>query len=267
MSLTPITPHHIPYAHQKYLKYFVPRFLQRAEKIGAVSNATISDLKEKFHIAPDKIFLSYNGPTPGFNPLVQDQIIEIRNTISEGHPYFIYLGSMHPRKNIEGLIEAYNIFRTNNPELQHRLVLVGRMAWKHNSIKKAYDDSLYKEDIKFLGERADAATILGAAEALVYVSLLEGFGIPIIEAMACEVPVITSNISSMPEVAGEGAILVDPTDTIAISEALKKVLNPEVRDNIISKGRSQLKKFSWPETAEIIYEELKILKERNNTNN
>ena len=174
---------------------------------------------------------------------------------------------MHPRKNIEGLIEAYNIFRTNNPELLHRLVLVGRMAWKHNSIKKAYDDSPYKEDIKVLGEIVDAATILGAAEALVYVSLLEGFGIPIIEAMACEVPVITSNISSMPEVAGEGAILVDPTDTIAIAEALKKVLNPEIRENIISKGRSQLKKFSWPETSEIIYEELKILKERNNTNN
>lgn len=249
-------PHHIPFSHRNYLKYFVPRFLQKADKVGAVSHATIADLKDKFQVPQEKLFLSYNGPTPGFKPLSDEYKISVRKKVSGGRPYFVYLGSMHPRKNVDKMIRAFDHFRKDHPSSDHCLVLVGRLAWKSGKIKEAYELSPFKDDILRLGQREDANEILGAAEALLYVSLLEGFGIPILEAMQCDVPVITSNISSMPEVAGDAAILVSPLDVNAIAHAMKQVLDEKVKDDLIQKGEFRVREFSWESTSATVYHEL-----------
>jgi glycosyltransferase involved in cell wall biosynthesis len=252
-------PNHIPFSHRNYLKYFVPRFLQRADKIGGVSRATIKDLKENYAVENEKVFLSYNGPTPGFRPLKSDEKKAVRNDITEGSPYFIYLGSMHPRKNLDTLIKAYGVFRDKHPELSHKLVLVGRLAWKSKKIKEAYETSAYKSDILPLGQRKDANRLVGAATAMVYISLFEGFGIPLLEAMQCKVPVITSKVSSMPEVAGKAGLLVDPENLNEIAEAMFTVTNDYIRDNLIQEGNLQVEHFSWDKTAVVVYDQLRTL--------
>ncbi|NNF35666.1 MAG: glycosyltransferase, partial [Saprospiraceae bacterium] len=140
-------PRHIPFSHRTYLEHFVPRFIKRADKIGCVSQATKDDVKTRFSVDEEKLFVSYNGPTPGFKPLNNDERSKVRDEISDGCPYFVYIGSMHPRKNIGRLILAYDQFREKNPSLNHKLILIGRLAWKAGRIKEAYDNRPYKEDI------------------------------------------------------------------------------------------------------------------------
>ncbi len=249
-------PRHIPFSHRTYLKYFIPRFVERADKIGCVSRATKEDVHSRFNVEDEKLFVSYNGPTPGYKPLNEVEKEETRKKITGGVPYFVYIGSMHPRKNIGRLILAYDLFRKNNPTFNHKLVLIGRLAWKSGRIKEAYDGSPFKDDILPLGQKKDATRIVGAADAMIYVSLLEGFGIPILEAMQCEIPVVTSNVSSMPEVVGEAGIQVDPKDINSIAEGMKKVLNNEIQTDLIQKGKVRLSEFSWDIASEKVYENL-----------
>ncbi len=252
-------PEHIPVLERKYLMRFVPRFVQRAQAVGCVSEATRRDLLDKTSIPTEKTLLTPNGATPGFYPLGDLIKQKIRNLHTDGHPYFIYIGSMHPRKNIPNMIRAYDHYRVNNPDTHHRLVLVGRFAWKAEKSKKTIDQATYKEDIIILGERSDAADLVGGADALLYVSLLEGFGIPILEALAAQVPVITSSTSSMPEVVGDAGIVVDPTDIGAISQAMVKITSEVVREKLTAQAESQLEKYSWDKTASIVYNQLKSL--------
>ena len=249
-------PKHIPYSHRTYLKYFVPRFIKRADMIGCVSNATLKDVESGFKINGEKLFVSYNGPTSGFKPMQEVEKSNVRNELTGGTPYFVYIGSMHPRKNIDRLIQAFSLFREQNSGIKHQLVLVGRMAWKSGKIKEAYENSPYKEDIKILGQVEDASQIIGAAEALLYVSLLEGFGIPILEAMQCNIPVVTSNVSSMPEVAEDSAIQVNPNDISSIASGLEKVMDEKLKTQMLQKSKIQLKKFSWENSSGKIYEQL-----------
>jgi glycosyltransferase involved in cell wall biosynthesis len=252
-------PRHIPFSHRTYLEHFVPRFIRRADKIGCVSEATKDDVKSRFEIEEEKLFVSFNGPTPGFKPLTEREKEVVRMEITEGKPYFVYIGSMHPRKNIGRLILAYDQFRKNNPSSDHKLVLIGRLAWMSGRIKEAYDESPFQEDILPLGQKNDAAKIVGAAEAMVYVSLFEGFGIPILEAMQCEIPVVTSNVSSMPEVVGEAGVQVDPKEVESIAKGMEEILDKKFQKTLIDLGRGRLSNFSWDKTSRLIYGELKKL--------
>ena len=252
-------PRHIQFSHRTYLKYFVPRFIERADLIGCVSKATEDDVRSRFQVGDHKLFVSYNGPTPGFHALSDEERAEVRDEITGGIPYFVYIGSMHPRKNIGRLILAFDQFIQHNPTARHKLVLVGRLAWKSGRIKEAYDNSPFKEDILPLGQRKDASRIVGAATAMVYVSLFEGFGIAILEAMQCDIPVVTSNVSSMPEVVGGAGIKVDPKDVDSIAIGMKEVLDEDRRSQIIEEGRERLSKFSWKNTSKLIYEHLNKL--------
>ncbi len=252
-------PEHIPVLERKYLMRFVPRFVQRAQAIGCVSEATRIDLLDKTSLSMEKTLLTPNGATPGFHPLNSDRKQEIRNLTTDGHPYFIYIGSMHPRKNIPNMIRAYDHYRINHPDAHHKLVLVGRFAWKAEDSRKAIDQSRHKDDIIILGERSDASDLVGAADALLYVSLLEGFGIPILEALAAQVPVITSSTSSMPEVAGDAGLIVDPADIEAIARAMRDITSIDIRGKLIANGKKQLEKYAWDETASTVYNRLSML--------
>lgn len=180
---------------------------------------------------------------------------------------FFYTGSIHPRKNIHRLIRAFDLFKkkTGAPVL---LLLGGRFMWQKGAVQEAYDAAEFKADIRFLGyvPESELTQIMAAALALVYVSLSEGFGLPIIEAMNCGVPVLTSNTTAMPEIAGNAALLCDPFSENDIAVHLRRLYEDAgLRQTLIEAGAEQRKQFSWDTAAEEMYALLLSLSKKNST--
>jgi glycosyltransferase involved in cell wall biosynthesis len=254
---------HVPYLVQQYYNWFTPKFAKKAAHIITVSNFSKQDIVERYSIAESNITVVGNGCNKEITALDKVQIEQVRKQYSNELPYFVYVGAIHPRKNIAGLLAAFDAFKTQEKS-NTKLILVGRMAWKTSEIKRVLANMKHAEDVIQLGhlERTELSKVLGGALALVYPSFFEGFGIPLLEAMYAEIPVITSNASSLPEVAGDAAILVDPNQKSALVEALKMIsVDENLRADLIQKGRQQREKFSWEKTAEkvveIIREEIK----------
>ena len=162
----------------------------------------------------------------------------------------MFVGSLHPRKNLARLFPAYDIFKEKT-DSDVKLLIVGEKRWWTEPIQRAYEAMKHKDDVVFVGhlQMKELNEVTAAALASVYVSYFEGFGIPIVEAFKCDVPVITSNVTSMPEVAGDAALLVDPFNVDSIAEAMVKMLNEDVRRNLIEKGRVRREDFSWDKAA------------------
>jgi glycosyltransferase involved in cell wall biosynthesis len=252
--------HHFSALMRSYFDYYVPKFVQKAQRIVTVSEFSKQDIIKQLGVSPDKIAVSYNGCKDNFKPLNESDQAAVRLQYAEDQAYFLYVGSIHPRKNVHRLIQAFDQFKiqTQSPV---KLLIGGRFAWQTGEVKDAYDQAIFKRDIQLLGYVSDQELprLVGAALALVYVSLFEGFGVPLLEAMFCEVPIITSNVSAMPEVAGEAAWLVDPTDVNAIANAMQLLYeNPELREDLIEKGKMQRKKFTWEQATAIIWENIKL---------
>jgi glycosyltransferase involved in cell wall biosynthesis len=254
-------PDHIRGSHKKYYQKNFPKFHRKADHIVAVSNFTKQDIVSTYDLDAERVTIGYNATPNGFEPLSEELKNEIRQELTKGKPYFIYVGSLHPRKNVVNLIKAFDIFKIENG-CDHKLVLVGRMAWKNEELKKTYETTVHRDDIIFTGHISNEQLprYLAAAEALTYVSVFEGFGIPILEGMSSGTPVITSNVSSMPEVAGDAALLIDPHDPKSIAGGMQEIIsNKPLRQDLISKGIERAKTFSWDNTANHIYKELKKL--------
>ena len=256
-------PDHIPKRVLNYYKKYFPLFHKNAAHIVAVSETTKNDLIKTYQIDSDKISVAYNDVPEGFQAFDEEEKQNTRNQFTDGQPFFIYVGSIHPRKNISGLIKGFEAFKIKG--YSHKLILLGRKAWKYEDIEQQINSSTFKKDIIFLdGKFHDPRIILPAADALCYVSLLEGFGIPIVEAMKSKVPVICSNVSSMPEVAGEAALLLDPSKPGEISGAMERIVSEKLLPlDLIKKGQQQLDKFNWNESADIIYRAVKSIVEKN----
>ena len=256
-------PENMQNAHLNYFRKYVPRFINRAEKIVTVSQFVKQDILSKFPaVSPEKISVCYNAARAGFLPMNATEKQNLQNEYTQGAPYFIYVGAIHPRKNIHRLIAAFDDFK-NKSGTQHKLLLVGRMAWKTDDVTVAYNTAHFKKDIIFTGyvPENDLRALVGAAFCMVYVSIFEGFGMPIIEAMQCGVPVITSDTTALPEIAGDAALCVDPYDTEKISGAMGLLVkNENVRLSLIERGKRRASDFSWEKTADIIYETFLSLK-------
>lgn len=265
---TLLVVHDIAFVHFKdndklinrlYYQFFIPRFLKKAKHILTVSNFTKNDIIEHFNIASDKISVCYNGCRPIFQPL---ELNGKKTAISTFQPYFLYVGAIHPRKNVGRMIQAFDIFKKmTSSDVQ--LIICGRFGWLTGEVKMAFEQAEYAKDIIFKGYLPDAevAELTAGAMAFVYVSCFEGFGIPILEAMYCDVPIITSNTSSMPEIAGRAALLVNPESVNDIAQAMIRIASDEhLRADLIKKGRQQRQLFSWEKTADIIYEHLEKFK-------
>lgn len=252
-------PGHVHGLQRAYYRHFMPRFLQRADHIVAVSEATRQDILDS-GIDPAKVSVAHNGANSRFRPAGEEACAKLRAEFTGGRPYFLYVGAIHPRKNVARLVRAWSLFRRDSG-LPHCLVLLGRMAWMAEDVRQAIEESPYREDILTVGYQADRLPeFYSAAEALVYVSLFEGFGIPVLEALCCDTPVITSRVSSMPEVAGQAALLVDPENIAAIAAALRRIaVEPELRERLVTAGRSQRERFSWDQAAEIVWTRLQNL--------
>jgi glycosyltransferase involved in cell wall biosynthesis len=249
-------PKYIPYIISKYLRKFTPKFIAKAKKIIAVSTYTKQDIINTYHTDANKIEIIYNGAHDVYKPLNYDEKMIVKQKFSEGCDYFIYAGSLHPRKNIVNLLKAFAQFKkfTNS---KMKLLLVGRLAWLTKEIEATLEQHPYKTDIIRIEymDAQDLSQVIGAAYAMVYISIFEGFGIPILEAMKCNVPVITSNCTSMPEVGGNAAILVNPLQISEITDAMKKMYNDEnFRNLLIANCEKQAANFDWDISAEKFFQ-------------
>jgi len=175
--------------------------------------------------------------------------------------FVLFVGHLEPRKNLARLVEAFSILKSKT-KLPHKLVILGRESWGYEPVFEAVERHNECSDIVFTGyvDEDDLPLVYNLADALAFPSLYEGFGLPLLEAMACGVPVVTSKVSSLPEVAGKAAILVDPYNVEEIADGLAAVLEDEaLRQALINKGLDRAKKFRWEEAAAQIihaYEEV-----------
>ena len=255
-------PQDFPKIHLWHYKKFFPKYAKKADKIITVSEFSKKDICECYGINPDKIEVAYNGANEIFSPVSEDIKKEIRDKYTEGNPYFMFVGSLHPRKNLARLFTSFDLFKKrNNNDI--KLLIVGSKRWWTEPIKNAYEAMTHKDDVIFTGRLSaeDLHLVTASALASVYVSYFEGFGIPIVEAFKCDTPVITSNVTSMPEVANDAALLVDPFNEESIADAMEKILDEEVRHDLIEKGRIRRQDFSWDKAAEMWW---KVLESQSN---
>ncbi len=243
-------PNDMPKLALWHYKRFFPRYAQKAKRIVTVSEFSKQDIVDCYHVDSGKIDVAYNGVNEIFVPTSDDEKAAVCSRYTGGKPYFMFVGSLHPRKNLARLFAAFDKFK-GNTDNDVKLVIVGEKRWWTEPIQKAYDSMCHKCDVVFTGRLSaeDLHKVTASALASVYVSYFEGFGIPIVEAFRCGTPVITSNVTSMPEVAGDGAVLVDPFDVDSIAEGMKRVLDGELRKNLIDKGLERARLFSWDKAA------------------
>lgn len=244
-------PMDLPWLVRKYYRYFFPRFAKKATRIVTVSEFSKSDIQQQYNIERSKIDAVYNGRNQFFKPCDQVSIKNTKEKYSDGSDYFLFIGSLIPRKNLVNMFLAFDLFKVSYAS-DVKLLIVGEKKWWTDSISKTFDSMKHKEDVVFLGRLGpeDLCFALGASLGLVYVSYFEGFGIPIIEAYACGTPVITSNVTAMPEVAGDAALLVNPFSVEEISNAMNQLYsNEELRSSLIKKGFDRQQKFTWDNTS------------------
>lgn len=245
---------------RRYYNYFFPKFAHKGVRIATVSEFSKKDISENYKISPEKIDVVYNGINSSFQP--KDEVVKVRtrSRFSEGKNYFLFVGSMHPRKNIPALIRAFDDFKKESNS-EFKLLLAGPHLWGLNDVYSAMNQCQFKEDIIFTGRlsQEDLSDVMASAFSLTFVPYFEGFGIPLVEAMQCEIPIITSNVTSLPEIAGDAALLVNPSDTNEIKNAMLKLVNSEnLRRQLISNGKLRKNNFSWDKTAALLWNSIEL---------
>jgi len=236
-----------------YLKYF-PQFAKNATRIATVSEFSKNDIVNTYHIKEDKIDVVYNGANSKFQPISFEEKLKVKTTYTQQQNYFLFVGTLHPRKNILRLLMAFNQFKTVTKS-KMKLVLAGKKMWWTTEINAFFEQMEAKSDVVFTGRLSEQELIkiTAAAYAITYVSIFEGFGIPLVEAMQCGVPVITSNVTSMPEVVEDAGLLVNPFSEEEITQAMIRLAADEnLRKELMLKSIQQATKFSWEKSAQLL---------------
>lgn len=238
--------------------------LRKAAGIIAVSGNTKKDLIELCGVSPERITVIHNGvDLEVFRPMESGKMREqlaVKYNLEPG--YILYVGTLEPRKNITTLIKAFKMLRESH-RLPHKLVIAGGKGWLYREIFRAVSELGLKQEVLFTGYiPADELPLFyNGAGVFVYPSLYEGFGLPPLEAMACGVPVVTSDCSSLPEVVGETGIMVNPTDVEALSDAIERILTDrQLAETLSVQGLKRAQEFTWEESARktmAVYTEVK----------
>ncbi len=254
-------PRHVRWRDRWFYRITTPMFCRRAPKIITVSQFSKMDLVRHYVRNPDKIIVTGNAVDKSYKPTDDIRQALIRKELTDHCDYFLFVGALHPRKNIRNLIRAFEIFKQTTGS-NMKLVLAGRFAWRSKKIKKAIETSPFKQDIVLPGyiPYTDLPDLYGSAFALTYVSLYEGFGMPLLEAMACGVPVITSTVSSLPEVAGDAALLANPNDPEEIAGAMITLRKDyKLYNQLVERGLRRVRDFDWDVYAQRTYEVLRAV--------
>lgn len=244
-------PEHFVLSHRLYWRHYSPLFARKAKRIATVSTYSKIDINKRYGIDLKNIDVIYNGAHDEYKPLQHDEREAVKKKYADGCEYFVFAGALHPRKNIVNLLKAFVLFKKRQ-RTNMKLVIAGRPAWKYDEVDQMKQEMPFKEDVRWVGYMNvdELSKVIGASYALVYASLFEGFGIPILEAFQCNVPAIVSNTSSMPEVAGEAALLIDPSSPEDIANNMHLIYKDEaLRNRLIAKAPEQVRKFDWDGAA------------------
>lgn len=230
---------------RKYFNALIPIALKRADRILAISKNTKADIIAITKTNPEKIVTTYLGVDSMFIPKKKEEYLPVLAKYKLRQPYILYVGMLEPRKNIEGLIRSFSLLKK---ERKYKLVIIGKKGWMYDEIFSLVKKLHLEERIIFMGYVPDDVlpAVYSAAACFVYPSFYEGFGFPVIEAMACGCPVITSNNSSLKEISGDAALLISPTDINQIAKTLEIILkSKEEREKRKKAGLRQAKLFKW----------------------
>jgi len=252
-------PGDIPAMKRWYYNYFFPKFARKAARIATVSNYSKTDIVQTYRIGAEKVDVVYDGCNEDFRPVSNEEQKLIREKYTVGVPYFLFVGALHPRKNVAGLLRAFDDFKSGTGR-NEKLLIVGGEMHKTGEIADTWQKMQFKNDVVFTGRVAQEELygIFGAALALTFVPFFEGFGIPILEAMYAGIPVICSNTTSMPEVGGDAVLYVEPGNVRQIAKAMAKIASDsDLRDELIALGFTQKQNFSWNKTAGLLWESIK----------
>lgn len=242
-------PEHLPRRRYHYLAHEVRAAARRAARILAVSQSTKSDVVTMLGIAPERVAVTPLGVDDRFHPMPPDRITQWRNERGCHRPFILAVGTLEPRKNLPTLLRAFSRL---TPQIPHDLALVGPAGWLTGELQATLERLRLGDRVRLTGYVADAELPFwyAAAEAFVFPSFYEGFGLPVLEAMACGTPVITSNVSALPEVAGDAALLVSPDDDAALAEAILRVVtDPALATALRQRGLERARLFTWHRTA------------------
>lgn len=241
--------------YQKYMEYFTPRFAKSANAVLTVSNFSKQDLVTTYSLEENKIFVVESSANEEYKTYSEEENQKTKEKYSNSCPYFYFVGSLQKRKNLTNLFKSFDIFKSKT-QSNVKLLIVGSRKWWKGEIEDTFNAMRFKDEVVFTGRLPleEVNRIASASIGLVFVSFFEGFGVPPLEAYRSSTAVITSNTSSMPEIAGEGAIYVNPYDVNSICDAMIELYsNPSLRESLIKKGQEQAKKYSWDKTAELVW--------------
>jgi glycosyltransferase involved in cell wall biosynthesis len=249
-------PKFIGWHHRKYYQLFTKKFLRKAKQIVAVSEFTKSDIKKYHPASGEKISVVNGAARERFQPLPWSDREQVKQSFADGREYFLFTGGIHPRKNLMNLLKAFSLFKKWQ-QSNMKLLVAGRLAWQYTDVLEKLKTYRYRDDVVLLNYLPDEqlAKITAAAYALVYPSFFEGFGLPIVEAMQCEVPVIAGDTGSMPEIGGDAALYADPSNPDAIAKHMLHLYKDEsLRSSLIEAGKKQAARFSWDRAAEELWQ-------------
>ncbi len=228
-----------------------------ARRVLTVSEASKQDILKYLHIPADQVEVIYNAPDARITaPPPPEDIARTRDRYLLTAPFILYSGNIKPHKNLDRLIEAYALLRRQGIE-DHKLLIIGDEVSKYPNLRRQVHRFQLHQHVRFLGFVPDAtlAALYRLAAVFVFPSLYEGFGLPPLEAMAAGTPVVTSNVSSLPEVVGDAALLIDPTSPPSIADALARVLtDPPLRADLVRRGLARAATFSWAQSAARVHE-------------
>ena len=245
---------HLPEHHKPlnrwYLNLTLPLYCRRATHIIAVSEWTRNDLIAAYGLPPDKVTTIHEAADPRFRPQSAEDVIKVRARYGLPDRYLLFVGTIEPRKNLTRLLSALELVLSEG--LTDGLVIVGKRGWLTTDFFTRLGQSSARDSTVLPGyiPDEDLASVYTGSQALVFPSLYEGFGLPVLEAMACGTPVLTSHTSSMPEIAGEAALTFDPHSVEEMIEAIRQVLGQsELRERLRGQGLAQATRFSWERAA------------------
>ena len=251
-------PQDIPWLERLNYRFFFRKYAHKADRIATVSTYSKEDIVKQYGVSPDKIDVVYNGANEAYEPVGDDVKNATREKYTQGRPYFFFVGALHPRKNLVNLFKAFDIFRETDTE-NSVLLIAGARKWWTGEIASVFDGMKFKDDVIFAGriESSEMKNVMGSAIALTYVSYFEGFGIPIVEAFRCGTPVITSNVTSMPEIAGDAALLIDPFKPEEIADAMSRIASDrQLCARLTEAGKSRAALFTWDKSAERLWQSI-----------
>ena len=235
-----------------YLKKVVPEAVAQADIVATVSQEVSHTLIEHFHTSPDKLSVVPNGVGPHFRRITDPVLLgATRHKFGLQSPFVLGVGTLEPRKNHIGLIKAFHKAQQQKDGPQ-MLAIAGGHGWLYEETRQLVADLKLEKKVLFLGRVSDLelVTLYSMADIFAFPSFFEGFGIPPLEAMACGCPVITSNVSALPEVVGDAALLINPHDSDALADAMLTLLHDESRrDELRQKGYQRVKNYTWAESA------------------